>query len=206
MHPIVTVLDCSKAFDKCKFNILFERLLDKGLPPIVIRVLAYIYMEQYAWVSWGNEKSNIFKLANGTRQGAILSPILWSVYADPLLKQLRNLGLGVYIGGMFFGAVCYADDVLLIASTRSAMQRMIYELERFAEESNIIFSTDEVPAKSKSKCIFITGKSTNMPKPMPLQLCGRCLPYVSQADHLGNTLTEEGTMSSDIMKKKRVIY
>ena len=53
INPIVTVLDCSKAFDKCKFNLLFQRLLDKGLPPIVIRVLVFIYMEQYAWVKWG---------------------------------------------------------------------------------------------------------------------------------------------------------
>ena len=117
INPIVTVLDCSKAFDKCKFDLLFERLLEKGLPPIVIRVLAFIYMEQYAWVNWGNEKSSTFKLSNGTRQGAILSPIFWSVYMDPLLKRLRNLGLGVYIGGIFLGAVCYADDVLLIAPT-----------------------------------------------------------------------------------------
>ena len=117
------------------------------MPPIVICVLAFIYTEQYAWVNWGREKSSIFKLSNGTRQGAILSPIFWSVYADPWLKRLRNLGLGVYIGGLFFGAVCYADDVLLIAPTRSAMQRMLFELEKFAEESNIIFSTDDVPSK-----------------------------------------------------------
>ena len=41
VNPIVTVLDCSKAFDKCKFSLLFKRLLDKGLPPVVTRVLVY---------------------------------------------------------------------------------------------------------------------------------------------------------------------
>ena len=54
------------------------------------------------------------------------------------------------------GAVCYADDVLLIAPTRNSMQRMLIELEEFAAESNITFSTDPVPAKSKSK--HIVGK------------------------------------------------
>ena len=39
INPIVTVLDCSKAFDKCKFSHLFRRLLDKGLPAVVVRVL-----------------------------------------------------------------------------------------------------------------------------------------------------------------------
>ena len=101
-------------------------------------------------------------ITNGTRQGAILSPNFWAIYADPLLERLRGLGLGAHVAGLFVGAVCYADDVLLIAPTRSAMQRMIYEMEEFARESNIIFSTNPVPAKSKSKCIFVVGKKSNL--------------------------------------------
>ena len=42
-NPIITLMDCTKAFDMCKFNTLFERLLDKKLPPIVIRTLATVY-------------------------------------------------------------------------------------------------------------------------------------------------------------------
>ena len=90
------------------------------------------------------------------------------------------------------GAVCYADDVLLIAATRNAMQRMLLELEVFADSSNIKFSTDPVPAKSKSKCLFVVGNNRNLEKPAPLTLCGRELPWVDQADHLGNTLTVQG--------------
>ena len=37
------LLDCSKAFDKCRFDILFSKLIRKGLPPIVVRVLIYVY-------------------------------------------------------------------------------------------------------------------------------------------------------------------
>ena len=178
VNPIITVLDCSKAFDKCKFSLLFNRLLEKGLPPIVVRVVAYIYMEQYGWVRWGNSKSKLMTIANGTRQGAILFPIFWAVYADPVLQRLRDLGLGAHVGGLFVGAVCYADNVLLIAPTRTAMQRMLSEMEAFASESNIVFSTDPTPSKSKSKCIFVVG-SKNLSKPTPLILCGCALPYVA---------------------------
>ena len=202
INPIVTVLDCSKAFDKCKFSLLFKRLLDKGLPPIVVRVLAFIYMEQYSWVKWGEAKSSQMKISNGTRQGAILSPIFWAVYADPLLQRLRDLGLGAHVAGLFMGAVCYADDVLLIAPTRSAMQRMLAELEAFADESNIAFSTDPTPAKSKTKCIYVVGNKRHLAKPSPLVLCGRELPYVSHADHLGNMLTEKGDMEQDAVIKR----
>ena len=201
-NPILTVLDCSKAFDKCKFSLLFQRLLDKGLPPVVIRVMVYVYMEQYGWVRWGDSKSRQMSISNGTRQGAILSPIFWAVYADPLLRRLRELGLGAHVAGLFMGAVCYADDVLLIAPTRSAMQRMLTEMEMFAEESNIVFSTNETPSKSKSKCIYVVGKKTNLSKPAPLVLCGRELPYVAHADHLGNMLTEHGDMEKDTAVKR----
>ena len=126
-----------------------------------------------------------------THQGYIY-PIFWAVYADPILQRLRNLGLGAHIAGLFVGAVCYADDVLLIALSRSAMQRMLLEMEVFAEESNIMFSTNPIPSKSKSKCIFVVGKRNNLVKPAPLLLCGRELPFVAQADHLGNVLSERG--------------
>ena len=141
-------------------------------------------------------------ISNGTRQGAILSPIFWAIYADPLLQRLRGLGLGIHVAGLYVGAVCYADDVLLIAPTRSAMQRMLYECEEFAKESNIIFSTNPVPAKSKSKCIFVVGKKMNLVKPAPLILCGQELPYVAQADHLGHVLTEKGDMDQDASVKR----
>ena len=50
--PIIGVtLDCSKAFDKCKFNKLFEKLLVRKVPPVVIRVLIFVYEEQKALAS-----------------------------------------------------------------------------------------------------------------------------------------------------------
>ena len=100
------------------------------------------------------------------------------------------------------GAVCYADDVLLIAPTRTAMQRMLYELEVFAAESNITFSTDPSPAKSKTKCIYVVGNKHHLAKPAPLLLGGHVLPFVAQADHLGNILTEQGSMEQDTAVKR----
>ena len=172
------------------------------ISPLMVRVLVFIYMEQVSWVRWGDARSSQFRISNGTRQGAILSPIFWTIYSDPLLRCLRALGLGAHVAGLFMGAVCYADDVLLIAPTRSAMQRMLFEIQVFAEESNILFSTDPIPAKSKTKCIYVVGSKKNLSKPAPLMLCGRELPYVKQADHLGNMLTEQGDMEQDAVIKR----
>ena len=45
---IVTLLDCSKAFDMCRFSTLFSKLIDRKIPTIVVRILVYIYMNQEA--------------------------------------------------------------------------------------------------------------------------------------------------------------
>ena len=68
---MMVVLDCSKAFDLCKFEKLFKNLLEKGVPAIVVRVLMHVYEEQYAWVRWGGARSDIFSIVSGTRQGSI---------------------------------------------------------------------------------------------------------------------------------------
>jgi hypothetical protein len=114
-NPIVTVLDCTKAFDLCKFSILFERILETGVPHIVVRCLMSMYQDQHGWVKWGEAKSETFSITNGTRQGAILSPTFWAAYCDLMIKELRQLGVGAHVAGMFMGVACYADDVVLIA-------------------------------------------------------------------------------------------
>ena len=67
------LLDCSKAFDKCRFDKLFNKLISKGLPAKVVRVLVFIYEEQAGWVKVGGQRSSTFLLSNGTRQGSVLS-------------------------------------------------------------------------------------------------------------------------------------
>ena len=52
------------------------------------------------------------------------------------------------------GATCYADDLLLMAPTRSAMEAMIKVCERYAQDHNISFSTHDEPSKSKTKCMI----------------------------------------------------
>ena len=152
------VLDCSKAFDLCKFDHLFSSVLAKGVPPIIVRVLMFVYEEQLAWVRWGNARSARFSISNGTRQGSIASPTLWSIYLDPLLEAFRRLGVGCHVGNIFLGVLAYADDLILLAPNRAAAAQMLGVCEAWAKESNVLFSTDPNPTKSKSKVIFMCGQ------------------------------------------------
>ena len=95
------------------------------------------------------------------------------------------------------GAFGYCDDLALLAPSRPAMQLMLEACERFGIKNNLIFSTDPDPVKSKTKCVYFSGKR-RLDRPAPLTLYGRELPWVSSAAHLGHLLSEEGTMNRDI--------
>ena len=82
---------------------------------------------------------------------------------------------------------------------------MLREAENWAEEFNVTFSTDPDPKKCKSKLIFMCGNNKRLPKPADISLCGRALPWVASATHLGHELHESGEMTYD-SKVKRAQY
>ena len=72
--------------------------------------------------------------------------------------------------------------------SRSALQEMLKVTVRFAPKHNIVFSTNDDPSKSKSKCILFSGKTVQNSYPAPLMLSGKSLPWVKSAVHLGHEL------------------
>ena len=200
--PIAVVLDCTKAFDKAKFSILFGRLLEK-IPAVVVRILSYSYREQLAWIRWGRGcTSGTFEIKNGTRQGSVPSPTFWNIYLNPLIEELRRKGIGCHLAGKFVGVVAYADDLILLAPNRSAAQIMLSICEEFAEKNNIKFSSHVNPSLSKSKAMFVNGMKNHDSRPVPLVLCDRPLPWVDQCDHLGHKLTTAASMTTDCRIKR----
>ena len=65
-------------------------------------------------MSWESYTSRYFDVANGVKQGGVISPILFIIYIDELLLLLEKSGIGCHIGTMFVGAIGYADDLTLI--------------------------------------------------------------------------------------------
>ena len=90
-------MDLSKAFDLVEWLGLFKILKEKGVSRVFLRVLLYIYRNQTCDVKWNSSYSHRFFVSNGVRQGAVSSPILFSIYIDGLITLLRESGLGCKI-------------------------------------------------------------------------------------------------------------
>ena len=82
-------------------------------------------------------------------------PDAWSCYSNTLLQRLQSLIVDCHMGALFMGAFLYSDDQLLIAPNRRAIGLMLWQVQKFARDFKINFSTDPDPSKSKSKLIFV---------------------------------------------------
>ena len=85
--------DMSKAFDIVNWLPLLTELQERDVSPIFLRLLLYIYTQQTCDVRWNGKFSHRFSISNGVCQGAVSSPILFSMYLDKLVKNYENLEL-----------------------------------------------------------------------------------------------------------------
>ena len=194
------LMDMTKAFDLVKHSILFKKFLKAGLPVIFIRVLIFIYINQYANINWNNQFSSTFSMTNGVRQGAILSGFAYCFYVNELFTTLRKKKSGCWIRGSFFGIVGYSDDSLLLAPSLDSLHEMIKTCEEYANAHNLRFSTNKDPNKCKTKCLAFLQKSRELP---PMYLCGDPLPWVASGKHLGMMLENKmNGMKKDILMKR----
>ena len=195
------LLDYRKAFDLVNHEKLFRILIDRKVGLIFIRILIFIYLNQKCYIKWQNTRSYSFFVTNGTRQGSVFSPMGgFGCYLDPLLKELRESGLGCRIGNHWYGALAYADDVILLSTSVQGLQNMVSICETHANRNDLQFSSDPDPTKSKTICIAFN--ESNKKKLANIMLNGDKLPWKEFSKHIGNYLHENGTMNKDISIKR----
>ena len=84
------LIDYAKAFDCVDHNKMWKILQEMGIPDHLTCLLRNLYADQEATVRTGHEKTHWFQIRKGIRQGYILSPCLFNLYTEYIM---RNAGL-----------------------------------------------------------------------------------------------------------------
>ena len=120
-------IDYAKAFDCVDHNKLWKILKEMGILDYLTCLLRNLYARQEATVRTGHGTTDWFQIGKGVCQGCILSPCLFNLYAEYLM---RNAGLeeaqdGIKITGRNSNNLRYADDTTLMAEGEEELKSLL---------------------------------------------------------------------------------
>ena len=114
------LIDYAKAFDCVDHDQLWKILKEMGIPDHLICLLRNLYADQDATVRTGHGATDLFQIGKGVRQGCILSPCLFNLYSEYII---RNAGLGeaqagIKIAGRNINNLRYSDNITLMEESK----------------------------------------------------------------------------------------
>ena len=138
----ICFIDYAKAFDCVDHNKLWNFFKEMGIPDHLICLLRNLYVGQEATVRTGHGTTAWFQIGKGVRQGCILSPWLFNLYTEYLM---RNAGLneaqsGIKIARRNINNLGYTDDTTLMAESeevKSLLMKVKEESEKVGLKLNI---------------------------------------------------------------------
>ena len=124
-------IDYAKTFDCVDHHKLWKILKEMGMPDHLTCFLRNLYAGQEATIRIGHETTDWFQIGKGVHQGCILSPCLFNLYAEYIM---RNTGLDkaqarIKIAQRNINNLRYADDTLLAGSEEKLKSLLMKEKE-----------------------------------------------------------------------------
>ena len=118
---------------------LWKVLQEMGIPEYLTCLLRNLYAGQEATVKSGHGTSGWFQIGKGVHPGCILSPCLFNLYADYIM---RNAGLdeaqgGIKIAGRNINNLRYADDTTLMAESEEELKSLLMKVKEESEKFSL---------------------------------------------------------------------
>ena len=175
-------IDYTKAFDCVDHNNLWKILREMGIPDHLTCLLRNLYAGQEATVGNGHGTTDWFQIGKGVHQGCILSPCLFNLYAEYIMRNawLDEVQAGVKIARRNINNLRYANDTTLMA------------------ESEELKSLLKVKEKSKKAGLKLNIQKTKIMASGPItswQIDGETMETVSDFIFLGSKITADGECS-----------
>ena len=124
-------------------------------------------------------RSKRFAVLCGTKQGGILSPDFFSLYINDLIKLLRASKIGCHMLRIFIACILFADDMSLIAPTRTCLQKLLDICYDYCSKFCLKFNVNKTKVIVFGKCV------SNLDLLANVQINGVPLVYVRSYRYLG---------------------
>ena len=127
-------IDYAKAFDCVEHNQLWKILKEMGIPDHLTS--RNLYAGQEATVRTGHGTTDWFQIGKGVCQGSILSPCLFNLYAEYIMRNagLEEAQAGIKIAGRNINNLRYADDTTVMAESEEELKRLLMKVKEESEK------------------------------------------------------------------------
>ena len=144
-------VDFSSAFNMTDHDLTLQILYDLGFPTDAIEVVKDIYTNATTTYKTAHGKTGPVPVDRGTLQGDTLSPFLFLMYIEPLLRWLHVGARGYQFGSVppdqqlstMCSNLAYADDLSILTMTTSNMHTQAEKLSRYADWAHMKVNTDK---------------------------------------------------------------
>ena len=129
-------IDYAKAFDCVDHNELWEILKGMDIPDHLTCLLRNLYAGEEATVRNGHGTTDWSQIGKGVRQGCILLPCLFNLYAEYIMRNtgLEEAQAGIKIAGRNIHNLRYADDTTLMAESEEELKSLLMKVKEESEK------------------------------------------------------------------------
>ena len=190
-------LDLEKAYDRVDRDAMWNVLRLYGVGGKLLKAVKSMYAGSKACVRVGNEMSEWFTVRVGLRQGCVMSPWLFNLYIDGVVREVnaRVLGRGVELidandNAWQMNQLLFADDTVVVADSEEKLCQLVNEFGRVCKRRKLRVNV------GKSKVMRCTnGDDGNR---LNVVLDGEVLEEVSQFKYLGSVIAADGGVEADV--------
>ena len=121
-----------------------------GIPDHLTFLLRNLYAGQEATVRIGHGTTEWFQIGKGVLQGCILSPCLFNLYAEYLMRnaELEEAQAGIKIAGRNINNLRYADDTTLMAESEEELKSLLMKVKEESEKAVLKLNIQETKIKA----------------------------------------------------------
>ena len=167
--------DLTAAFDTVEFCVLLDHLFGAGIKGKCWRLIRHWYRDVNSTVQVCKHQSAPFNLERGIRQGSVLSPSIFNLVIDPLLKKLKDRSLGLSINGLFLGAFAHADDIRTLATNHDDSAQQASIVHNYTKQKGLQLSIEKcalVPARSSPALPDVSIGPSHLPTASSMKCLG----------------------------------
>jgi len=186
-------IDYQKAFDKVRHTELFKMLAKIQLDDKDFRVIRAVYHDQLAAVRLPGGTTNWFSIKRGVRQGCVMSPDLFNLYSETILRTLEDRPEGIEVGGIKINNLRYADDTVLLASSEAELQSLFDTVVTTSENLGLSINN------KKTKCMVVS--KLEVPPTCHLRHDKASIEQISSFNYLGALVTSDARCKREIRRR-----